>query len=97
MTNDALLSLLGLCRKARTASFGHDAAKAALRAGRAKLCLICADASPRLRSEFETLAADRRVPCLQLELTMADVQRATQWIAAVITIDEPGFARKILL
>ena len=47
--NDSALSLLGLCRKAGKLSLGHDACKASLNAGAASLCVICTDASERLK------------------------------------------------
>jgi len=90
-----LLSLLGLCRKANLASFGHDAAKAALRQRRARLCLLCADASPRLKEEFRFLTKEAGKPLREPGITSQDIERATQYKAAVLTINESGFADKI--
>ena len=95
MSNSPLLSLLGLCRAASLASFGHDAAKAALRARRARLCLLCADASPRLIEEFKWLAKSSSVPMHQIPATSLEIKQATQYKAAVLTIDDKGFADKI--
>ena len=97
--HNQLLSLLGLCRAARLCSFGHDAAKAALRehplrGKRAKLCLLCADASPRLREEFKWLAENAGVPLYEIHYTSIDIKQATQFKAVVITIDDKGFANK---
>jgi len=90
-----LLSLLGLCRAARLCSFGHDAAKSALRQGRARLCLLCSDASPRLAEEFRFLAESAKVPLHEIPFTSLDIKHATQYKAAVLTIDDKGFANKI--
>ncbi|MDR3314800.1 MAG: hypothetical protein LBS96_10175 [Oscillospiraceae bacterium] len=90
-----LLSLLGLCRKANLAGFGHDAAKKALRDKRARLCLLGSEASPRLREEFRALTAEANVPLLELALTAAQIKQAAQVPAGVITINEKGLARKI--
>jgi ribosomal protein L30E len=95
MTN-RLLSLLGLARKANLCSFGHDAAKAALRQGRGKLCILCANASPRLKAEFRFLAGETKAPIYETELTSLDVKQATQYKAAVFTVNESGFAAKII-
>ncbi|MDR1928094.1 MAG: ribosomal L7Ae/L30e/S12e/Gadd45 family protein [Oscillospiraceae bacterium] len=89
------LSLLGLCRKAARVSFGHDAAKKALRSKNAKLCLLCADASARLKEEFRGLAEETGVPLRELPFPTAQLKRATQYSAAVLTIDEVGFAAKL--
>jgi len=93
--NDPLLSLLGLARKANLCSFGHDAAKASLRQRRAKLCLLCEDASPRLKEEFKFLANEAKVPLREIGISSQDIRQATQYKAAVLTVNEAGFADKI--
>ena len=93
--NQRLLSLLGLARKANLVSFGHDAAKAALRSKQAKLCLLCNDASPRLKEEFRFLAKDTGTRLYEVELASLDIKAATQYKAAVLTINNNGFAEKI--
>ncbi|MCL2446447.1 MAG: ribosomal L7Ae/L30e/S12e/Gadd45 family protein [Oscillospiraceae bacterium] len=93
--NGQLLSYLGLCRAASLCSFGHDAAKSSLRSGKARLCLLCEDASPRLAEEFIYLAEQARVPLHRLSLTAQDIKAATQYKAAVITVNDKGFAEKI--
>lgn len=92
---ERVLSLLGLCRKAGLASFGHDAAKSALRDKRARLCLICEDASPRLQEEFSFLAEQAGKPLLRIQASSADIKQATQYKAAVLTVNERGFANKL--
>ena len=94
--NQPVFSLLGLCRKASLASFGHDAAKSALRDKKAKLCLICADASPRLKEEFRWLAGNAKVPLRELDATSLEIKAATQYKAAVLTVNNSGFAEKLL-
>jgi len=92
---EKLLSLLGLCRAASLASFGHNAAKSALRERKARLCLLCADASPRLAEEFEYLTRTANVPLRKIEATSQDLKQATQYKAAVLTVNDKGFADKI--
>ncbi|MCL2195049.1 MAG: ribosomal L7Ae/L30e/S12e/Gadd45 family protein [Oscillospiraceae bacterium] len=92
---EKILSYLGLARAANLCSFGHDAAKASLRDGKARLCFLCEDASPRLVEEFTYLAAQARVPLHCLALTAQDIKHATQYKAAVITVNDKGFAAKI--
>ncbi|MDR2753510.1 MAG: ribosomal L7Ae/L30e/S12e/Gadd45 family protein [Oscillospiraceae bacterium] len=90
-----ILNLLGLARKANRVSFGHDAAKAALRGGKARLCLLCTDASPRLAEEMTFLAAQANIALQSTGFTAQDIKTATQYKAAVLTINERGFAQKI--
>ena len=93
--SDKLLSLLGLARAASLCSFGHDAAKSALRNGRARLCLLCGDASPRLADEFRYLAQTHNTVLREIPVTSLDIKQATQYKAAVVTINDKGFADKI--
>jgi len=92
---DKLLSLLGLARAASLCSFGHGAAKAALREKKARLCLLCGDASPRLAEEFEYLTQTAGVPLCRIAASSADIKQATQYKAAVLTVNDRGFADKI--
>jgi len=90
-----LLSLLGLCRAANLCSFGHNAAKSALRDRKARLCLLCGDASQRLCGEFEYLAETAGVPLHKMQVTSDEIKRSTQFKAAVLTVNDRGFADKI--
>jgi ribosomal protein L7Ae-like RNA K-turn-binding protein len=92
---EKVLSLLGLCRAASLASFGHNAAKSALREKKARLCLLCDDASPRLVKEFEYLANAAGVPRFKIPAASQDLKQATQYKAAVLTVNDRGFADKI--
>ena len=51
--NRKFLDLLGLCRRAGKLSGGHDAAFGAIQHGKAAACFLTADASERLKAEFE--------------------------------------------
>lgn len=92
------LSLLGLCKKADKLSMGHDACIGSIVVGRAKACLLCTDASQRLKSEFERATSydKRNIPLVFLPFTMDDIKNATGRTAAVITINDEGFARSFL-
>ena len=94
--NCQLLQLLGLARAARLVSFGHDAAKNSLRNGKARLCILCSDASPRLNEEFRYQAEAANTPLYELALTSLEIKQATQYKAAVLTVDDKGFANKML-
>lgn len=94
--NDSALSLLGLCRKAGKLSLGHDACKAALNAGTASLCVICADASERLKKEISSLAEKAEVKIFDVSYSMMDIKNATSFKAAVFTVDDEGFAKTLI-
>ena len=87
------LNLLGLCRRAGKLSAGHDAVKISLRKKNAKLVIIAADASDRLRDEIERLADG--VPVLSVSETIDELSLLTGRKAAVMTVDDENFANGI--
>ena len=97
MANDPVLSMLGLCRKAGRLGWGHDACVDDVTRKRAKLCLLAADASERLKRELHRAAefAGGAPPVLQTEYTMDIIKGATGYRAGVLTINDEGFAEKI--
>ncbi len=96
--NPKLLSLLGMCRRARMLSCGHDAAIGSLRSKSAKLCLLSSDASERLRKEIEREANfdGREIPVRELYSDMNEIGRATGLKSAVVTVNDEGFAKSML-
>ena len=52
-------------------------------------------ASPRLAEEFRWLAGDANKPLYEIPFDSHDIRQATQYKAAVITINDKGFANKI--
>lgn len=94
--NDSALSLLGLCRKAGKLSLGHDACKLALNTGVASLCVICDDASERLKEEISSLSRKAEVKIFDVSYSMMDIKKATGFKAAVFSVDDEGFARTLI-
>ena len=97
MMDDKALGLLGIARRAGRLSLGHDAAKGAVLAGRARLCLISADASDRLEREFFRMTqGEKSIPLRRVRYTMEQFHRAIGAKAGVLTVDDDGFAEKLL-
>lgn len=92
--SDPFLNLLGLARRASKLSPGHDAALASVLKRKAELILLTSDASGRLEREF-TRAAEGKVEIEKLRYTMDEIYHATAARAAVLTVDDKGFARKL--
>ncbi|MDL2318291.1 ribosomal L7Ae/L30e/S12e/Gadd45 family protein [Eubacteriales bacterium OttesenSCG-928-A19] len=61
-----LLGLLGLAMRAGQVVSGDDMAEREIRAGRAALALIDADASERTRDKYEALCKGRGIPLTEL-------------------------------
>lgn len=94
--NDSALNLLGLCRRAGRLSLGHDACKQSINSSRAKLCIICSDASERLADEISGLAKAHNKPVYDVRYTMLDIKHALSFKAAVFTVDDEGFAKSLI-
>lgn len=91
-------NLLGLSRRAGKISWGHDAALNAIIFNKAKLCIVCSDASERLKKEFERACSynDRNLTLLNLESTMDEMKSAIGVKAAVITVNDEGFVKMLM-
>lgn len=86
-----------MSRRAGKLSLGHDAAKSAVCGGRAKLCVITADSSERLKREFQNLtgAENRGIPIILTDYTMYDIASSVGLKAAVLTVDDEGFGKRL--
>ncbi|MCR4616162.1 MAG: ribosomal L7Ae/L30e/S12e/Gadd45 family protein [Clostridiales bacterium] len=94
--NDRFLSMMGLCRKAGKLIIGHDACITSIISGRAKICMLCTDASERLKNEFKKAACygDRNLPLAYIEYSMDDVRNILGFRAGVFTVEDEGFSKK---
>lgn len=96
--NPKLLSLLGMCRKAQKLSCGHDSAVGAIRSRSAELCLLSSDSSERLGKEIrrEIEHNNSEIQIVQLNSSMEEIGYATGLKSAVLTVNDKGFADKML-
>lgn len=95
--NSKFLNMLGLCRRAGKFAGGHDAAFDSISKNKAAGCYLTQDASERLKKEFRetTCFEGRKVPLTELNCTMYDIQTATGRKAAVFTVNDAGFQKKL--
>lgn len=96
MNNDRVSGLLGLCRKAGKMSLGHDESKIAVKSGKASVCIMASDSSERLRGEFRTLCEENKVTIIESEYTIEQFAFIIGSKAAVITVNDEGFGKKLL-
>lgn len=91
-------NLLGLSRRAGQFSGGHDAAFESITKGKAKVCFLTGDASPRLKEEFrKTVTYDNRtLPLVELDCTMSEIESAVGKKTAVFTVNDQNFASKLM-
>lgn len=85
---------LGLSRRAGKLCIGHDDVKASLKSGKARLVLLTADASDRLKREMERLADG--VPVLTTDATMDDMATHIGKRAGLYSVTDEGLKNLIL-
>lgn len=90
--NDKFLNALGLCFKAGKLGVGHDASKEAVRNNTAQLCILCCDASERLKKEFHNMSDIRIADTVY---SMSDIKSAIGTASGVLTVNDAGFAKLI--
>lgn len=92
----ALLGLLGLAARARALASGTDAARQALRDGKARCLLLAADASPVQAKKVAPLAEAVGTRCFVVDVTREALGHATGRgaLSAVAVLDE-GFAKRM--
>lgn len=92
--SEALLRLLGLCKRSGNLAPGEDPAIEAISAHRARLLVTASDVSPHTLRKLSAVCGDR-VPVFQAAVTKAELGAALGWescgAAAVLDM---GFAVK---
>ncbi len=94
---DKFLSFLGICRRAGKLNWGHDTCLDSIMRDKAKICLLAADASERLKREFFKAAAydGRELVIFETAYSMQQIKDATGVKAGVLTTEDEGFAKKM--
>lgn len=95
--NPKFFNMLGLARRAGKFSGGHDAAFESIAKGKASACYLSADASERLKKEFQqtVVYGGRNVPLYELPCTMKELELYVGSKSAVFTVNDNGFANKL--
>ena len=95
-TNDRLMNLLGLARKAGKLELGGEAVKQAVHKRQAKLVLLSADLSENTARSVCAEAENSGVRIVTLSEGMDAVQAALGRRAGVIAVIDGGFAKALL-
>lgn len=96
MNNDKLLSFLGLCRRAGKMTIGNDAAVDAITNGESSLILLVSDISPRTEKSVTEVAESNNIKVVKLTHNKEQVSNSLGKLTAVISINDTGFAKKIV-
>lgn len=94
MSNDRLLSLLGLARRAGRLTMGNDAVISSVEEGISALVLLAGDLSPRTVKGVELAAQNASVDTVRIVQTMDQISLALGKRCGVVSINDTGFAKK---
>ena len=94
--NNAILGILGLCRKAGLMSAGFEAVKASILSKKSKLVLAASDISAKTYKELNFFAKDHNIEVIRLDEDTEAVSKAIGLRAGTISIEDGSFAKKIL-
>lgn len=93
--NNALLSFLGLCRRAGKMLLGNDVVIDSLNNGESKLVLMASDLSKRTEKGIVTVAQACNIEVIKLKQSKDEISTALGKYSAVVSIIDTGFANKI--
>ena len=94
MSNDRLLSRLGLARRAGRLTMGNDAVIGSVEEGVSALVLLAEDLSPRTVKGVELAAQNACVDTMRIVQTMDQISMALGKRCGVVSINDTGFAKK---
>lgn len=96
--NEKILSLFGLARRAGRLAPGHDAVVESIVKNRAKLCVLCLEASERLEREIRHACSyeGKNIPVIRAGFSTGELSKAIGTKAAVISVNDEGFSKKLL-
>lgn len=98
MDKNKTLSMLGLARRARKLSMGHDMAEKSILEGKAQLIIFASNSSDRLKREFKTTMDKNNIdiPMITADFSIDEIHFACGYKAGVITVDDENFSKKII-
>lgn len=96
--SDRFLRMLGLARRAGKVVLGTPLSLQALHKGRARLLIVCEEASAQTKKKMHTQAAFYRVPLIVLPLPTAEFSHLLGKQAPVVSVavTDDGFAAELL-
>ena len=96
MSNDRLLSFLGLCKRAGYLISGADTVTRAVNDGKALLVLYASDVSDNSLKQVLRAAHSKDVPARQLPRNKEELSFALGKHCGIVCTTDKGFAKKIL-
>ena len=97
MSNDPILHLLGLAKKAGRLEIGEEPVGAACRARQAKLVLLAQDAAPNTRRRAAHFSQAGKGPCLETPFTKGELGLVLgRSSCAMLALTDAGFSAAVV-
>lgn len=93
--NDKAASLLGMARRAGKLEAGFERCATAIKSGKAKLVIVCADISDKTKKEINFLCTKQNVSLAQIPFTLSQLSAAIGFKAGICALCEQGFANRL--
>lgn len=93
--NDRLPPFLGLCKKAGKLTIGLDPVKSSIALGECRLVVLASDISAHTEKEVRFIAGRFNKKVIKLKQTKDEISYSLGKLAAVVSINDEGFAKKI--
>ena len=93
--NDKATSLLGMARRAGKLEAGFERCATAVKSGKAKLVIVCADISDKTKKEMNFLCNKQNVQIIQTTFTLSQLSAAIGFKAGICAVCEQGFANRL--
>ena len=94
--NDRVLSFLGLCRRAKKLVIGAEVTEESVRLGRSRLVIYAADASQNSLKKVLRACEAHGVEAVCANRGKDALSRALGRLCAVLSVEDSGFAAKLL-
>lgn len=91
---DKFFNALGICRRAKKLTIGHDEVKSSVKNGNAQIVILTNDASQRLEDEMHNLT--QNIQIIRIDATMDDMQLRIGKHSAVYAITDNGLKDLVL-
>ena len=90
------ISLLGIAKKAGKLSLGTDVSIENIKLAKSKLIIFAKDISDKNLNNIKNIAIEYSVDHIQTKETMNDLSQILGRIVGVISVNDSGFAKKLI-
>ncbi len=92
--NDALISFLGLAKKAGKLSYGHDRTLELINSKKCELIVFASDYSSKQAEDIKLACKQNNIKMFKLKHSMKDLVSITSNLSGVLALKDKNFCKK---